>query len=193
MNNDDIELVLLAQENDEDAKNYLYKKYQPLLEKKSYDTYKVLKYKGIDINDVYQEVLLTFEMAINEYTPDKDASFYTFFNICLKNKINNLITKHNNTKNRVLNESISIESIENIETKQTIRNLEEQLLDTESAQELYSKVKEQLTDQEYQVFCLKIDNIPIKEIAQRLNKDPKTIYNALHRIKLKIKDIIKEE
>ncbi len=193
MNNDDIELVLQAQEKDEDAKNYLYKKYHPLLEKKSYEIYKLLQNKGIDINDVYQEVLLIFEMAINEYDPEKDAGFYTFLNICLKNKNNNLIARHNNNKNKILNESISMESVENIDTNTASRKLEEEFLDVESTKELYSKIKESLTSQEYDVFCLKTDNIPIKEIAKRLNKDTKTIYNALQRIKLKIKDIIKEE
>lgn len=193
MNNDDIELVLQAQENDEDAKNYLYQKYHPLLEKKGYEIYKLLQNKGIDINDVYQEVLLIFEMAINEYDPEKDASFYTFLNICLKNKNNNLIARHNNNRNKILNESISMESVENIDTNHASRKLEEEFFDGESTKELYSKIKERLTSQEYEVFCLKTDNIPIKEIAKRLNKDTKTIYNALQRIKLKVKDIIKEE
>lgn len=193
MTNDDIELVLQAQENDEDAKNYLYQKYNPLLEKKSYEIYKLLKNKGIDINDVYQEVLLIFEMAINEYTPDKDASFYTFLNVCLKNKNNNLIARHNNNKNKILNESISMESIENIDTNHASKKLEEEFLDTESTKELYSKIKDHLTNHEYEVFCLKAENIPIKEIAKRLNKDTKTVYNALQRIKLKVKGIIKEE
>ena len=193
MNNDDIELVLQAQENDEDAKNYLYQKYNPLLEKKSYEIYKLLQNKGIDINDVYQEVLLIFEMAINEYDPEKDASFYTFLNICLKNKNNNLIARHNNNRNKILNESIPMESVENIDINHASRKLEEEFLDVESTKELYSKIKERLTSQEYEVFCLKADNIPIKEIAKRLNKDTKTIYNALQRIKSKIKDIIKEE
>lgn len=193
MNNDDIELVLQAQENDEDAKNYLYQKYHPLLEKKSYEIYKLLQNKGIDISDVYQEVLLIFEMAINEYDPEKDASFYTFLNICLKNKNNNLIARHNNNRNKILNESISMENVENIDTNHASRKLEEEFFDGESTKELYSKIKERLTSQEYEVFCLKADNIPIKEIAKRLNKDTKTIYNALQRIKLKVKDIIKEE
>ena len=193
MNNDDIELVLLAQENDEDAKNCLYQKYHPLLEKKSYEIYKLLQNKGIDINDVYQEVLLIFEMAINEYESDKDASFYTFLNVCLKNKNNNLIARHNNNRNKILNESIPIENVENIDTNHASRKLEEEFLDGENTKELYNKIKSRLTSQEYEVFCLKAENIPIKEIAKRLDKDTKTIYNALQRIKLKVKDIIKEE
>lgn len=193
MDSEEVELVLLAQENNEDAKLELYRKYKPLLDIKSNETLRYLTNKGMDKNDIYQELLLSFELSINNFNPLKDASFCTFVNICLKNRINNLISRHNTIKNKVLNESISLDNVESIDTRTISKNLEEELLDREDAKELMNKLLSSLTKQEYEVFKLREDNISAKEIARRLNKNPKDIYNTIQRIKIKISKILKEK
>lgn len=192
MNNDDIELVLLAQENNEDAKIELYEKYKPLLVSKSSEVFSYLNNKGLEKNDVYQEVLLAFESAINEYEPEKDVSFYTFFNVCLKNKINSFIVRHNSSKNKILNESLSFDDVDNVHLEIMGNDTEKELLEVENENELLDKIEDKLTKQEYKVFCLKIKGSSIKEIASLMKTDTKTIYNAMQRIKVKISAIIKE-
>ena len=57
--------------------------------------------------------------------------------------------------------------------------------------DLNKKIKDVLTEFEYQVFELLISGFKYKEIASILDKDGKSIDNAIQRLKVKIKEIIK--
>ena len=54
--------------------------------------------------------------------------------------------------------------------------------------ELIENIKSVLTDFEQQVFELKLSSFTYKEIAEILERDIKSIDNALQRIKIKIKE-----
>ena len=60
----------------------------------------------------------------------------------------------------------------------------------ETEYELISKIRSNLTSLEDQVFMLKINNFDYIEIANLLCKSPKSIDNALQRIKTKVKTIL---
>ena len=70
-------------------------------------------------------------------------------------------------------------------------NPEQQLLSEEQEHELINRVKELLTDFEAQVFELKINGFNYKEIGEILDRDSKSIDNALQRIRNKIKNNLK--
>ena len=55
------------------------------------------------------------------------------------------------------------------------------------------QAKAVLTPLELQVFELKINGFQYKEIAEMLDKDPKSIDNAIQRIKNKLKEYIEKE
>ena len=57
--------------------------------------------------------------------------------------------------------------------------------------EIIDKVKKVLTEFEKRVFDLKLSNYSVEEIAKILKKDSKSIYNTIHRIKVKIRKIMK--
>ena len=61
---------------------------------------------------------------------------------------------------------------------------------TENEKKIIALTKESLTDFEQQVFELKISNFSYKEIAEILDKDKKSIDNALQRIKTKMKKVL---
>ena len=60
----------------------------------------------------------------------------------------------------------------------------------ELEENLVDKIKKYLTDFEEQVFDLLVSGFKLKEIAEVLNKDYKSIDNAIQRIKTKIKKSI---
>ncbi|NLA32789.1 MAG: hypothetical protein GX864_02480 [Mollicutes bacterium] len=64
------------------------------------------------------------------------------------------------------------------------------LTNKEDYQELVNKIKEILSDSEYEVYSLMINGINYIDIANLLGKTPKQIDNAIQRIRLKIKKII---
>ena len=99
-------------------------------------------------------------------------------------------------KNKILNESISYDDDENLLLrfiKSETPSPEEEILNIELEEDLLQKIREVLTDLEEQVFSLLISGFKYKEIAEILDKDGKSIDNAIQRIKIKIKNILKED
>lgn len=182
------EILHLAQEGDELALDELYQKYKPIIIKKS--KYAILKvsHHGLEINDIMQEGYLGLKEAIDNYQDVDNTSFYTFANLCIERKIINLIRKNISGKDKILNEAVAIDD-----------NLENYLKDDNDAENLYlyqdyqlemaTKLKQELTNFESQVFELKMQGYTSKEISKVLKKDLKSIYNAYQRIKQKIKEI----
>ena len=193
----DYELVSLAQENNEEASEILYAKYQPLIQKICYKYFSYVKNKGVEFNDLVQECTIGFEEAIQRFNQDDKTSFYTFVNVCMERQMMSEVTKHNRDKYRFLNEAVSLEEL-NDETELSLMdcigddrdNPEKGLLVDEEFKELYLKIVDKLTNFEECVFRLKLQNFDYQEIARILDKDAKSIDNAIQRIRMKIKNII---
>ena len=157
----DYELVSLAQERNEDAINILHKKYYPLIEKKCRKIYNFLKSKGIDIEDIIQECYIGFEESINEYNQNDDVTFYTFTNICIDREIASIIKRINRNKNKLFNESISLDNDNEVNLvdilKDNTYNPEEELITNEKYTKLYNKITDKLTNFEEYVLILRIN------------------------------------
>lgn len=192
----DNELISMSRENNEDAINLLHQKYKPLITKKCSKFYKYAKNKGIEYSVLFQECLIGFEESIKNYNLEDDVTFYTFTNICMDRQLMTEIRRLNRDKYKLLNEAIPLETIEEDSETNMIDFIEDNkdnpelgLIDAAEYQELYTKIIEVLTPFEECVFNLKIDNFDYKEIALILDKEPKSIDNAIQRIKTKIKDL----
>ena len=93
----DYELVYLAQEQNEDALNIIYKKYEPIVYKKCRKYLNFLK--GVELCDLIQECNIILLNAIKTYNQDNTTTFYTFITICIDRHLVNLYRKNlNNTK-----------------------------------------------------------------------------------------------
>lgn len=192
----DNELISLAKEKNEDAINLLHEKYKPLITKKSNKYYKYVSNKGIELSDLTQECLLGFEESIKDYNPNDNVTFYTFTNICMDRQLLTEIKRLNRDKYKLLNDAIPLETIDTDNDTNLIDflknmkdNPEEGLLEEIEYQELYNKITKNLTNLEECVFNLKLQNFNYKEISDILDKDPKSIDNAIQRIKNKIKEL----
>ena len=122
--------------------------------------------------------------------------FYTYAKKCIERKIISVVIASNRNKNRILNESISYDDDENLLLKfikSQTPSPEEEILNLELEEDLLMKIKSVLTDLEEQVFSLLISGFKYKEIAQILDKDYKSIDNAIQRIKTKIKNTLSED
>lgn len=193
----DFELLSYVSDNNEEASEVLFEKYRPLINATANRLYYYCKNTGLEINDLVQEGLLGLNMAITSFNENKETGFYTYAKKCIERKMISLVVSARRLKHKFLNESLSLEN--NDESFQSYiceKNLEDNsynpesiLLNTESAQELISEVNKHLTDFEVQVFELKINGFEYKEIAEILDKDTKSIDNALQRIKSKIRKI----
>ncbi len=192
----DYELVSVAQEHNEDAINLLHEKYQPLIYKKCRKFMKYLQNKGIELSDLIQECTIGFEEAIHNFNPLDNVTFYTFANVCMDRQLMSELTRQNRDKHKFLNEAIPLETMDEENDVNLIdviqdnsTNPEIDLLSEEEFKELYMKIKKELTALEECVFNLKIQGFACKEISDILDKDEKSIYNTIQRIKVKIKNL----
>lgn len=192
MEENEYEILHLAQEGDEIALDCLYQKYKPIIIKKSKNAILKVSHHGLEINDIMQEGYLGLKEAIDNYKDIDNTSFYTFANLCIERKIINLIRKNISGKDKILNEAIAIDDhLENYLTDDN--NTEDIYLYKDYTVELSEKLKMDLTSFESQVFSLRTKGYTTKEISKKLKKDLKSIYNAYQRIKQKIKDISLEK
>lgn len=194
-NFNDFELISYVKENNEEANNILYEKYKPIINKIAYKMIKYCQYNGLDINDLTQEGYYGLSLAIEKFNDTMDNTFYTYATTCIERKMISSIIGANRQKHKFLNESFPIETFDDNNDYVEIQSLlmdntsnpENIILENENQMQLIKKIEEQLTDFETTVFELKISNFSYKEIAEILDKDPKSIDNAIQRIKSKIK------
>ncbi len=181
------------------ATEALFEKYRPLITGIAKKIYYSSKVSGVEVSDLIQEGMVGFSIAINTYNEKEEASFYTFARMCIIRRILSSITAANTKKHQILNESISVESIsEDPSTKENIfsdydSNPERLLITGENTKELIRNIEKELTNLECEVFELKTAGFNYKEIAEILEKDPKSVDNAISRIKTKINKYLKEK
>lgn len=192
----DFELLSYVAENNEDANNILIKKYEPLINKIASKMILYCKNNGLEKSDLIQEGMIGLNSAINRYREQNNVLFYTYAKTCIERRIISTVIASNRNKNKILNESLSLDdeetSLFNF-IKDSTLNPEKLLLDVELEEDLLFKIKSNLTDFEDQVFNLMISGFRYKEIAEILGKDNKSIDNAIQRLKAKIKKIISND
>ncbi len=87
-NQNDYELLYLISEEDEDAKEQLYKKYESILRHISKSMYESCKkYNGVEYEDFYQEACFGLEKAIKSFDEQKNILFYTYVIACVRNQL----------------------------------------------------------------------------------------------------------
>ena len=191
----DYELLDHIYSCDEDANEIMIYKYRPLTVNLAK---KLIKYcnGGVDLNDLIQEGLVGLNEAINNFREDKETNFGTYAKLCIQRRMYSVVKSTRTYKNKILNESISLEDEEENNIDKFLidnsNNPSDMLEENAYQEEILKKLNEQLTDLEKQVFELKKNYFNYKEIADILDKEPKVIDNTIQRIKLKLKRIMKE-
>ena len=201
MNYDDLndnELVYLCSENNENATIELINKYKGMILIILKDFLKKYKIVGIEISDLYQEGLIGLLNAIETYDKDRDVTFYTYANACIKSSIITTIRSTFTQKNRILNTSYSLDKMfEDSENnfyeifKDEREEPNKKLIDHEETVELTNKIKSKLSENEKVIFELKLQGLDNKEIAELIDKDRKYVENTIFRIGKKYKEMEK--
>lgn len=178
-------LVQLNKQGDGMAFDELYSRYITLIRSLARTYFLV----GGDEEDLCQEGLIGLFSAVNAYDAEKQgsSSFKTFAYKCIKSRILNLISLSRAEKHRALNDSVSIQEVVDNETDGFISSPEDKVIGEEGLKELIYEIKSQLSNFEIQVFNLYVEGERYTEIAEKLNKSPKSVDNAIQRIKEKTK------
>lgn len=193
----DSELIMLYHENNEDAKNILFLKYNFIINILIKKYNKIFKTLNVDSQEIYSECNVGFSDAIRSYQEDKDASLATFITLCVERKLIGLIKKYNREKYKILNQTYSLDFLYKESARPLIEilgdNTNEPLFnmtERENYIELVNKIKNILSKKENEVFVLMIRGFDYIQIANIVNNTPKQIDNAMQRIKNKIKRML---
>lgn len=189
------DIINLAQNKEDSAMEYLLEKYKPLVRQK---TRKLFLIDG-DKDDLIQEGMIGLFKAVRDYQSGKDAAFRTFADLCISRQLYSAIKKSNRLKNQPLNSYISIYSDEFNDADElagdrtvissgsdNIANPEAIVIDRESAVDMQNQMFDKLSKMEREVLKRYLDGMTYQEIAADMEKSPKSIDNALQRIKGKI-------
>ena len=193
----DEELTTMVCENSDEAKDVLFDKYNYIIDIIISKYKKSIYALGLDMTEVRQEAMVAFSGALIKYSGNKDTSLPTFISVVVERKIQNCIRAAETTKNKVHNESYSLEHEYEVFKKPLLEiigdNREDPLVkmsNEESYKELIKKIRESLSPFEKDVYNLMIREFNYHEIAKILDKEPKQIDNTIQRIRNKIKDLI---
>lgn len=192
----DNELVYLCAENNEEAANILVEKYKNCILATLKEYLKEYNIVGMEISDLYQEGLIGLIHAINTFDQNKDVTFYTYANACIKSNLISAMRQTFRMKNRILNNSFPLDKL----IDDTNYNYYEIFNDNnsdptnllfkeEERQELIEKMKQKLSKNEKTIFELRLNGLNNKEVAELIDKDRKFVENAIFRIGKKYKEL----
>ena len=194
----DSELLYLIAESTEEADETIFKKYAPVINYFSKKYEKLVVGKGIDRSDLYQEGLIGLSEAIEAYKEKKNIKFSTFAFTCIKRKMISAIKLANRKKHSILNDSYSLDfkfddDMQSADNYVMINNgIEDLLVSKEEDDYFQRKINDVLTVLEKKVYKLKADGFSNDEIANVLSKSKKSIESVLGRIRIKLRNILKE-
>ena len=163
--------------------DYILEKYKPLVRKKTNDLFLL----GADKDDIIQEGMIGLFKAIRDFKPDKDSSFYNFAGFCIERQTYSAIESYNRKKHQPLNNYVSISSEDFFAVDPD--DPEQLIIGREEASIAMAKLKEELSEMESKVLLLYLQGNEYTEIAKIMDKSPKSIDNALRRIKQKAGDM----
>ena len=179
-------LVLLSKDACPEAEELLLERYKGYVRTISHARYLA----GGDSDDLIQEGMIGLMKAVRDFDPEKGASFKTFATMCIMRQQMRAIDAAARQKNAPLNQAVPMSGEE---WEKAVRLMREQqspediLVDNESSLELLGSLRTILSPFENEVLGLYLQEKGYREIAAELGKSPKTIDNAIQRIRTKVK------
>ena len=195
MNNLNI-LLKKAKAGDSDAINVILEEYSKILSFNANKYYLI----GAEQDDLKQEGLLGLLKAIKLYDEEKNIPFNNFANLCVRRQMITAIKKANRQKHILLNESLrefedTSESLDNNlkldEYVSKEKNPEENFFLKEKIKDFKKFSNENFSKFEKKTLNYLIEGYSYREIAKILEKDLKSIDNAIQRIRKKSETWIK--
>lgn len=193
----DEEVVLLAQNNDREALDHIITRYRNFVYSKARKFFLV----GSEQDDLIQEGMIGLYEAVKNFKNDR-ASFKSFAGVCIRRQLISAVKTATRNKHKPLNSYISLDKnaydsendsafIDSI-SDNSPQNPESIVIDKENFDGIESKINSTLSNLELKVLMFYLDGYSYQQIGEKINKDAKSVDNAIQRIKKKIENIVKE-
>ncbi len=195
----DEQVVMLAQETDGPALEYLLNKYKNFVRTKARSYFLI----GADHEDIVQEGMIGLYKAIRDYKAERLSSFRAFAELCVTRQIITAIKTATRQKHIPLNSYISLNkpiyeedsdrTLLDVITEEGMSNPEEMIIDREDLSVIEGKIGQMLSDLEKEVLVRYMEGKSYVEIADEMHRHVKSIDNALQRIKRKLLKYLEEK
>jgi len=193
----DEELITRLREGDSSIMDYILDKYKNLVRSHAGTMYIL----GADREDLIQEGMIGLFKAIREYDFGRDASFYTFADLCISRQMYTAVQNSRRFKHAPLNSYVSLYLGENREEEGELPllelmasgledNPEKLVIDQENLERLEKLIERELSTFEKEVLDLYRTGMSYSQIAKILGRDEKSTDNALQRLKAKLRKAV---
>ena len=180
----DEELCALVRQGVRGAEEVLVKRYTRLVRKLARPFYLA----GGDSDDLIQEGMIGLIHGVREYDAARSASFRTFAEICIRNRLYSAVRAAARDKHSPLNQSVPLE-IPFFDSQfplfDGMQDPEALVIGREGAQDTLSDVRKQLSEFEAKILGYYLDGLTIQEMAKAVSRSPKSVDNAVQRIRRK--------
>lgn len=186
----DEELIFRFKQGETEILDYLMEKYKNMVRKKARAMFLI----GGDNDDLIQEGMIGLFKAVRDFQPGREATFATFARMCIDRQIYSAIQNSNRQKHLPLNSYVSLNQEDESSPiwELSVENPEEIIIDQETTRDLQQKISDYLSPMENKVLDLYLKGEGYVEIGRILGKSPKSIDNALQRIRAKIREVISQ-
>ena len=202
LNNDKIAdeaLLMQIRRGDDQALESLINKYKNFVRSKA-KTYFLI---GADKEDIVQEGMIGLFKAIRDFKDEKLVSFKSFAEICVTRQIITAIKAATRQKHMPLNSYVSLNKpvfeddgertlIETI-NHDSVSDPELLFISKEEVSRIEDKIQEVLSPFEMDVLYAYLQGKSYQEIAAVLNKEVKSVDNALQRVKKKTEKCLSDK
>ena len=192
----DEQVVQLAQAGEEPALVYLLNKYKNFVRSKARSYFLI----GADHEDIVQEGMIGLFKAIRDFREDRLSSFRAFAELCITRQIITAIKTATRQKHIPLNSYVSLNKpIYDEESDRTLldvisegylANPEDVLINREDMSLIEVRIAQSLSPLERQVLAKYLQGKSYQEISRDMNRQIKSIDNALQRVKRKLAKIM---
>lgn len=195
----DEELIDRLRRGEDTIMDYICDRYKNLVRSKA----KSMFILGADSDDLIQEGMIGLFKAIRDYDSGRDASFFTFADLCISRQMYTAVQASRRQKHAPLNSYISLYShvasgneqgeeaeLVSILAAEAELSPEEMVIDRENVENVERAIERELSTFEKQVLDLHLTGMGYIQIAKVLGKDEKSADNALQRIKGKLRKAI---
>ncbi len=142
---------------------------------------------GGDNEDLLQEGMVGLIKAMREYDPAQSASFCTFAEVCIRRRLYSVLKSAASGKHQPLNQAIPLNpSFFDVSLAFAQDDPEVLLIDREKTAGLLEYACKQLSAFEAEILGYYLDGLTCREIAETVGKPPKSVENAVQRIRRKI-------
>jgi RNA polymerase sporulation-specific sigma factor len=191
---EDLQLVVKARNGDGAALNELIRRYTGFVRLKASSYFLA----GGDAEDLVQEGLIGLYKAVRDFRSDKETSFRSFAELCVTRQIITAIKTATRYKHAPLNTYVSFSytpagqdpdgecTLGDALPGPSVDDPSTVVISTEELQSLVFTLGSGLSKLEADALRLYLEGSSYEQMAEELGCDPKTIDNALQRVKRKI-------